>query len=83
MEDIFQNMSINYYRQQMKFGQGNVFRPVCHSVDSGCLPGGGSASRGGLHPGASASRGQNPAPSGTMGYSQRAGGTHPTGMLSC
>ena len=50
--------------------------------------GGGSASKGGLYPGDlypgwSASRGgQTPFPRATMGYSQRVGSTHPTGMHS-
>ena len=45
-----------------------------------CIHGGGvSASRGGgLHPG-----GWADPPSDTMGYCQRAGGTHPTGMHPC
>ena len=48
---------------------------------------GGSASRGsayrggGLHTGVGV--GQTPPPLDTMGYGQRAGGTHPTGMHFC
>ena len=57
--------------------EGYVFTSVCHSVHRK-----GSASReGSLHPGGWA----NPPlhPSDTMGYGQRAGGTHPTGMHFC
>ena len=57
------------------------------SASRGSASGGGSASRGqGLHPGwdlrpgGSASGAETP--SDTIGYSQHAGGTHPTGMHS-
>ena len=91
--------SLYCYRPQTKLGQGNVFSCVCHSVYRGSWPpsmhhrlqdqhpggvgflvcitchmtsiwGGG----GGLHPG-----GLGRPPSGT----RKAGGTHPTGILSC
>ena len=57
---------------------GFASRGIC--IRGGGLPGGS------LHPGGSASRmglGRPLPPSDTMGYSQRAGGTHPTGMHSC
>ena len=61
--------------RKRSLGQGNVFTPVCHSVHGG---------RAGLHPGGRVSAfwgvgvgvGHTP----LMGYGQRAGGTHPTGM---
>ena len=72
-----------------KLRQGNVFTPVCHSVQGGSLSRvslcpGGSLSRwgvsfqmGGLCPGGSLR--ENPPPP----IWQQAGGTHPTGMHSC
>ena len=49
-------------------------------LPSWCLPWGGA-----LHPGGSASSRSwaDPSQSGTTGYGQCAGGTHPTGMHSC
>ena len=53
-------------------GQGNVFTPVYHSVHRGRSASGGVCMGG---------RWADPT-SNTMGYAQRAGGTHPTGMHS-
>ena len=76
--------------RKRSLGQGNVFTPVCHSVHEGSASGG-SASEGGLPPGGLHLRGRGVYIQGgwadpsshTMGYGQRAGGTHPTGMHSC
>ena len=59
--------------RKRSLGQGNVFTPVCHSVHGG---------RAGLHPGGrvSAFWGVGVGHTPLMGYGQRAGGTHPTGM---
>ena len=48
---------------------------VSHSVQGGLHP------EEGLHLGEGGCA--DPPPSGTIGYSQQAGGTHPTGMHSC
>ena len=57
------HIKVNFYRPQTKFGQGNIFRSVCHSVHWGegsayrsvCLWG--VSLQGGLPLGGSASRG--------------------------
>ena len=62
---------------------------MCNSVHRGSAGGGGgSASRGDLHqegglPPGGVCHHADPHPSDTMGYGQRAGGMHPTGMHSC
>ena len=82
-----------YYRPQTKFGQGNIFAPVCHSVHRG-VPGpkgvsatGGVCSWGGLVPGGGGllPGGSGPGVPGgdPPGTATAAGGTHPTGMHSC
>ena len=38
---------LSFCRPQTKFGQGNIFTPVCHSVHRGVCLKGGSATRGG------------------------------------
>ena len=74
--------------RKRSLGQGNVFTLVCHSVHGGGLPPGGLHLRGVCLQGVCIwgvciqGVGQTP-PSHTMGYGQRAGGTHPTGMHSC
>ena len=70
-----------------EFCEGYVFTPACHSFSSqegGLYPMGllhpeGDLHLGGLNPGGWA---DPPPQSDTAGYSQRAGGTHPTGMRS-
>ena len=64
--------------RKRSLGQGNVFTPVCHSVHGGRA---GSASRGegSLHSGGLGWGWAYPQLD-AMGYGQRAGGTHPTGM---
>ena len=78
-----QHKNINYYRPQTKLREGNVFTPVCHSVQGGVYPSmqwakwgcvTGVCNQGGVGPGGCTT----PTPTG-----QQAGGTHPTGMLSC
>ena len=59
-----------YFITKRSLGQGNVFTPVCHSVHRG----------GGLNFSACTGKGVGfPACTGTG----KAGGMHPTGMLSC
>ena len=61
--------------RKRSLGQGNIFTNVCSSVqgEGVCIQ------EGGLHRGGWA----DPPQSDTMGYGQRSGGTHPTGMHSC
>ena len=66
-------------------GRGSVSwgKGVCIQEERGLHPGGAGVCiqrGGGLHPGG---LGKPPSPSDTRGYSQRASGTHPTGMHSC
>ena len=74
---------------QTKFGQGNIFAPVCHSVHSGGVPGqvhpqAGTPLRQ-VHPLAGTSPGQvhPPGRNTTPVDGQCAGCTDPTGILSC
>ena len=71
-----------FYRQQTKFWKGNVFTPVCHSVQGGRQP-----SRQIIHqadtpeqtpPGQTSTWVDSPLEMVTV-----ADGTHPTGMHSC
>ena len=78
-----------FITRKRSLGQGNVFTPVCHSVHRGDLHPGGSTFKGvciqgGLHPGEGGlnSVGLGRPPPRYMGYGQRAGSTHPTGMHS-
>ena len=78
-----------YYCLQTKFGQGNVFTPVCHSVHRKW--GVSAPWHAGIHPplgqqtppflDVHPSR-QTPPPN-TTGYGQQADGMHPTGMHTC
>ena len=71
----------------MKLGQGNVFTGICDSVNrgvpapGGCLVWGGACSRGGWMSGPGGVPGRDPPTN--PGTVTAAGGTHPTGMLSC
>ena len=65
--------TILFTTRKRSLEQGNVFTPVCHSVQGGV-----SVSRGVCIRGV----GQIP-PSDTTGYGPRVGGTHPTWMHSC
>ena len=59
------------------FSQASVILSTGGSASSGGLH------PGGLHPGSGGGVRQAPPPSDTIGYGQRAGGTHPTIMHSC
>ena len=70
------------YRPQRSCGQGNIFTPVCHSVQRG--GGGLPQCMLGYHPpGADTPPGPDPPGKQTPAYGLRAAGTHPTGMHSC
>ena len=85
--------------RKRSLGQGNIFTPVCHSVHrvgsasvhAGIPPPQDHAPQGTMHPPVPCTPRDHPPPE-TMHppgaehagrYSQRAGGTHPTGMQSC
>ena len=61
--------------RKRSLGQGNVFTPVCHSVNGGVVS---APLHAGIHPPWAATPRQIP-----TGYVQQAGGTHPTGMHTC
>ena len=64
-----------FYRPQTKFGEGNVFTPVCHSVHRWvCVQG--APARGSICPGGVSVRETPPT-------RYIAGGTQPTGIHSC
>ena len=71
---------LSFIARKRSLGQGNVFTTVCHSVHRQ-----GSASRGVCIQGGGGSlhAGRVYIQSDTTGYTQRADGTHPSGMHSC
>ena len=76
---------VDYYRLQRNLGQRNVFTGVCLSTRGGGLPTGGTASVGvclqgvGLPTRGVCIQGVGQ----TLPRTRKAGGTYPTGMLSC